>query len=70
MTFKELEVMNDARIIYLTKTGKSTQRNQIIKELLFDRALFKKLSKDDAFIVLRDIGIDEGHILNVYESLT
>ena len=67
--FEDLIIMNEATIIYLTKLGKSIQRNSIIREMLKDRAVFKKLPKEDALIVLLEIGIGEQNLNSAYNDL-
>lgn len=69
MKFEDLILMNEATIIYLKKLGISPERNNIIKEMLKDRAVFKKLPVKDAFIILRDIGIAESKLEEVYKNI-
>jgi len=65
----DLIIMNDAMIIYQTKLGLDAKRNKIIREMLKDTALFKKLSKADALIILKDIGISNQKIEEVYKKI-
>ena len=66
---QEIKLMNDSMILYLKKIGKSSQRNEIISEILKDDACFLKISKDDACMILEDIGIGKDKIESVYSSL-
>jgi hypothetical protein len=65
----DLRLMNDATIIYLNKNSISNNRNYIIKKILEDDACFFKLEKDDAYIILDDIGVKKDEIPNVYSLI-
>ena len=65
----DLIIMNDTMIIYQTKLGIKPSRNLIIREMLKDRTLFKKLQKKDALIILRDIGVSEQNLETVYNDI-
>lgn len=69
MDIKTLKLMNDSMIMYLSNLGHSTIRNEIIKKILEDEACFFKIDKNDAFIILEDIGIDKKQISHTYSSL-
>jgi hypothetical protein len=66
----DLRLMNDATIIYLNKNSISNNRNYIIKKILEDDACFFKLEKDDAYIILDDIGVKKDEMPNVYSLIT
>lgn len=66
----ELKIMNDTMIVYLKKIGMNCKRNEIISNILKDEACFFKLEKEDACIILQDIGIDTEHIEETYSKLT
>lgn len=57
----QIRAMND---IY------TNRRNIIIAKILKDDACFFKLEKDDAILILQDIGIPNDKIENVYKELT
>lgn len=64
----EIKIMNDTMIIYLKKLGINCQRNEIIKKIFADDACFFKMSKDDAFLILNEVGIKD-NIEEIYEKL-
>lgn len=65
----EVKIMNDTMILYLKKLGMSYERNEIIRKILEDEACFLKMEKEDAYIILNDIGIQNENIDNVYSNL-
>lgn len=67
---EELIIMNKTKIDCLKSLGKNCARNELINQLLKDDAVFFKLSKDDAFIILKDIGISNDIIEITYLNLT
>ena len=62
MKLDDIKLMNDIMIKYLKSMGKSTERNEIIKYILEDDDCFQKLSKEDACIILKDVGISNEKI--------
>lgn len=69
MQLKDIKLMNESMIKYLESLGKSAQRNIIIKNILDDDECFKKLNKEDAYIILKDIGISNEKIDSIYLNL-
>ncbi len=69
MKLDDIKLMNDIMIKYLKSMGKSTERNEIIKYILEDDDCFQKLSKEDACIILKDVGISNEKINVVYLNL-
>ena len=69
MKIEELRLMNETRIRYLKKINKDTYRNQIINKILEDEACFFKMEKEDALILLEDIGISKDNIESIYNDL-
>lgn len=65
----ELRIMNDTMIIYLKKLGIDCQRNNIVKNILEDDTCFYKMSKEDAILILKEIGV-QSNIENIYAELT
>lgn len=65
----ELRIMNDTMIIYLKKLGIDCQRNYIVKNILEDDSCFYKMSKEDAILILKEIGV-QSNIENIYAELT
>lgn len=66
---KELRLMNDTMIKYLKNMGMNTKRNEIIKKILNDDACFFKMNKENAYIILQDIGISKEKIASMYLKL-
>ena len=54
---QQVKLMNETTILYLKKLGKSTKRNEIVNNILEDEACFFKINKNDAYIILKDIGV-------------
>lgn len=69
MKLDDIRLMNDSMIKYLESMGKSTERNEIVKHILEDDKCFQKLSKEDMYIVLKDVGVSEEKIDVVYSNL-
>lgn len=65
----ELRLINDSNILYLKKINRSYKRNEIIKNILNDETCFFKMNKNDAYMILQDIGILDNQIDNVYQNL-
>lgn len=65
----ELRLINDSNIIYLKKINKNYKRNEIIKNILNDETCFFKMNKNDAYMILQDIGILDNQIDNIYQKL-
>ena len=65
----EVRIMNDTMLLYLKKLGMDYRKNEIIKKILEDETCFFKMDKNDAYIVLRDVGIKNDNIDNIYSNL-
>lgn len=65
----ELRLINDSNILYLKKVNRSYKRNEIVKNILNDEACFFKMNKNDAYIILQDIGILSEQIDIIYQKL-
>jgi len=55
----EIKIMNDTMIVYLKKLGLNYKRNEIIKKILTNDDCFFKMNKEDALLILYDIGIKD-----------
>ena len=66
---QQVKLMNETTILYLKKLGKSTKRNEIVNNILEDEACFFKINKNDAYIILKDIGVSESNLDEVYSEL-
>lgn len=64
----EIKIMNDTMIVYLKKLGFNCQRNEIIKKIFTDEACFFKMSKEDALLILNEVGIKD-NIEEIYAKL-
>ncbi len=67
--FNVIIVMNEAMISLLKKQGRECTINLEIKECLSDEAFFFKISKQDAYKVLSQVGVSEEQLGNVYKKL-
>ena len=65
----ELKIINDSTIVYLKKLNRNYKRNEIIKHILDDDACFFKMNKNEAYIILQNIGISNEQIDSIYENL-
>ena len=65
----QLRLMNNATILYLKKLNMSYERNSIISNILKDDSCFFKLSKQDAYTILEDIGVESQQIYLAYLDL-
>lgn len=65
---KEIELMNETMIAYLQMIGMSSERNEIIKQILKDEACFFKMEKQDAYMILKEVGVSK-HIEEIYVGL-
>lgn len=65
----ELRLINDSNILYLKKLNRSYKRNEIIKNILNDETCFFKMNKNDAYMILKDIGILDNQIDTIYQKL-
>ena len=66
---QQVKLMNETTILYLKRLGKSTKRNEIVNNILEDEACFFKINKNDAYIILKDIGVSESNLDEVYSEL-
>ena len=66
---QQVKLMNETTILYLKKIGKNTKRNEIVNKILEDEACFFKINKIDAYIILKDIGVSENKLDEVYSEL-
>ena len=67
--FEEIKLMNETTIRYLNKIGKDTTRNEIINKILEDDACFFKREKEDACVILQDIGVSSNKTEELYNKL-
>ncbi len=65
----ELRLINDSNILYLKKINRNYKRNEIVKNILDDETCFFKMNKNDAYIILQDIGILSEQIDKIYQKL-
>lgn len=69
MKLEDIKLMNCSMIKYLKSIGKSTERNEIITHILEDNDFLKKLSKEDVYIILKDVGVSDEKLETVYSNL-
>ena len=68
--FKIIDVMNEAMLKLLKDRNKDFQENLKIREYLKDEAIFFKINKQNAYSILKNVGVKEEQIENVYKKLT
>ncbi len=68
--FKVIEVMNNAMIELLKEKNKNYDINLEIQQNLKDEGYFFKIEKARAFEVLKNVGVKEEKLNNVYKELT
>ena len=64
-----VDVMNEAMIRTLSQKNEDIEENLKIREALKDEAFFFKTDKENAYKVLKNVGIKEENISNVYNKL-
>ena len=67
---EDLKLLNKSKLEYLKKVGGDYNYNQIISEILEDKACFFKIQKKDATNILKHIGIQADKIDETYTGLT
>lgn len=68
--FKVIEIMNEAMLETKKEKNKNYQENQRIQELLKDEAYFFKIDKSNSIEILKNVGVKEDKIEEVYKKLT
>ena len=68
--FKVIEIMNEAMLEKKKEKNKNYQENQRIQELLKDEAYFFKIDKLNSVEILKNVGVKEDKIEEVYKKLT
>ncbi|MBQ3408371.1 MAG: hypothetical protein IJH12_04105 [Clostridia bacterium] len=66
----ELKLMNYTKIDYLKALGKDYKKNDLIRQFLKEESCFSKVSKEDALLVLRSIGVSERNLEKTYMEVT
>ena len=65
----ELRIINDSNMLYLKRLNLDYTRNTILKNILDDDACFFKMSKEDAYSVLKDLNIVDDELEKTYQEL-
>ena len=68
-TFNVIIIMNEAKIKLAKEKDTSYDANLQIRELLKDRAYFYKINKEDAYKILRSVGVLEEMLPETYIKL-
>lgn len=68
--FKIIDVMNEAMLKLLKDKNKNYEKNLKIREYLKDKAIFFKINKPTAYAILKNVGVKEEQLENVYKKLT
>ena len=69
ISLKDLKLMNYIKIDCLKELQQDTTRNELVKQILKDDEWINKIKKEDAFIIFKDIGIDEEKFEETYKDL-
>ncbi len=67
--FVVIDVMNEAMIKTLSQKKENCEENIKIREYLKDEAFFFKTDKENAYRVLKNVGVKEENISSVYNKL-
>lgn len=67
--FIVIDVMNEAMIKTLSQKKENCEENIKIREYLKDEAFFFKTDKENAYRVLKNVGVKEENISSVYNKL-
>lgn len=69
-TLNDLKLMNDTLITYYSddrrKDEKKILKHNIIKQVLNTERIFEKITKEEAIKILKDLGISEDRLDEVY----
>lgn len=68
-TFNVIIIMNEAKIKLAKEKETSYDANLQIREQLKDRAYFYKINKEDAYKILRNVGVIEEMLPETYAKL-
>ena len=67
--FKVIVVMNEATIEMAKEKNKNYEKNLKIKQFLEDEAFFFKIEQEKAYEILKNVGIKQDKIEDVYKKL-
>lgn len=67
--FEKLIFLNETKINYLVSKNQSASANLVIREILQDETCFFKMKKQDALMILDEIGIHKEKIEIIYDIL-
>lgn len=68
--FKVIVIMNEAMIEVLKEKNANYDKNTKIGQYLEDEAFFFKISQSNAYEVLKNVGVNEKNLEDVYKKLT
>lgn len=67
--FNVIDVMNESMIRMLKEKNKNYEKNLKIREYLKDEAIFFKIKKETAYLILKNVGVKEEQLETVYKKL-
>ena len=63
-----IDVMNEAMLKVLKEKNADYEKNLMIKNLLKDEAVFFKIDKSKAYEILKNVGVKQEQLENVYKK--
>ena len=63
-----IDVMNEAMLKVLKEKNADYEKNIMIKNLLKDEAVFFKIDKSKAYEILKNVGVKQEQLENVYKK--
>ena len=64
-----IDVMNESMLKVLKEKNADYEKNLMIKNLLKDEAVFFKIDKSKAYEILKNVGVKQEQLENVYKKL-
>ena len=68
--FKVITIMNEAMLKLLKDKNSNYDENMKIRKFLEDETVFFKISKQEAYTILKNVGVKQENLEDVYKKLT
>ena len=69
MILEKLRQLNEDMLVIRKNDKKEVKKQKAIQKTLQDDKCFFKMTRDQAYVVLRDLGIEEGALRAIYLGL-